>query len=184
MAQRHRQGLTLLELVIATAILAIGLVGIVEVYSRGIRAAGESEGMMIASLIARQKLAEFDEMPELEPDSEDGDVSEPYETYSWQTEVDEVPDREYLYRIRIVITWNERDQPRELEFETILFKPPEEEEEELEEEPEEELPGDGGDTSFGGPSGFGGSDFGGADFGAPGDFGGMGAVDFGGGGGR
>ena len=48
---RARSGFTLLELVVATAILSIGLVALAQVFSRGLRSTGSSEKVVSATLI-------------------------------------------------------------------------------------------------------------------------------------
>lgn len=140
MAARHRYsaGFTLLELVVATAILAIGLVALTQVFSRGLRSTGSSERVITATLIARLKLAELEEMAELTNGAESGDVAEPYKGYTWDTEIEDVPESENLKRVRVRIGWTEAGAPRDVALETILFKPPAEEETEEEEGEEAE----------------------------------------------
>ena len=151
MAARHRHsaGFTLLELVIATAILAIGLVALTQVFSRGPRSTGSSERVVTATLIARLKLAELDEMTELTNGAESGDVDEPYKGYTWDTEIEDVPEGENLKRIRVRIGWTEAGSSRDVSLETVLFKPPAEEETEEEEEEAQEETGASGAAGMG-----------------------------------
>lgn len=149
--RRDSAGFTLLELVVATAILAIGLVALTQVFSRGLRSTGSSERVVTATLIARLKLAELDEMTELANGAESGDVAEPYRGYTWDTEIEDVPQGENLKRVRVRIGWTEAGLPRDVSLETVLFKPPAEEETE---EEEEETGQEAGASSAGGMGEF------------------------------
>jgi len=136
----YESGFTLLELVIATMLLVIGLVAITRAFTRGLASTGESEAYMTATLLAREKLAEVEGTEELQNGTEAGDVAEPYEGYRWESDIGDEAEIEGMKRVRIAILWNRGPHDHRLEIDTCLYKPPPPEETETgteEEQPEE-----------------------------------------------
>ena len=145
---RRSAGFTLLELVIATMLLVIGLVAITRAYTRGLASTEQSEAYMTATLLAREKLAELEGTQELQNGTESGDVAEPYEGYRWETAIGDESVVENMKRIRIAISWHRDPYEHQVEIDTCLYKPPPPEETET--GTEEEQPEEAGASSPGG----------------------------------
>lgn len=90
-----KKGFTLLEVMVAVAILAISMTVLLTFSGNSLIASGRAERMTIATMLARQKMAEIE--LELEkaigrnefPDerSEDGKFDEPFEGYGWKMDI-------------------------------------------------------------------------------------------------
>jgi len=117
-------GFTLLEVMIAVAIIAIALMALLDSQSQGLSLANESRFNTTASLLAQGKMAEIEaitEKPNLLSDS--GDFGDDFPDYAWQLSVQDVsfegvgkisdhlkridlevrytPNRRYQYQLRL-----------------------------------------------------------------------------------
>ena len=78
-------GFTLIEVVIALAILGIGLTVIMELFSGGLRLARTSEEYTKAMNFARMKMEEITSQQKIEEGSDEGKCDD--ETFRWQVEI-------------------------------------------------------------------------------------------------
>ncbi|XOF32910.1 MAG: prepilin-type N-terminal cleavage/methylation domain-containing protein [Candidatus Electrothrix sp. YB6] len=90
MPQSLQSGFTLLEVMIAVAVIAMSLVALLGSQSQSISIASISRFETTASMLARQKLAELqiEDFEELSNGS--GAFEDDFADYSWQTEVTEL----------------------------------------------------------------------------------------------
>lgn len=84
---KNQTGFTLLEVMIAMAILAVALVGVFQLQSQSISMAGESRFMTTASLLAQSKMADIETDPALGNRSQKGDFAPDYPEYAWTIQV-------------------------------------------------------------------------------------------------
>ncbi|MBW2030506.1 MAG: prepilin-type N-terminal cleavage/methylation domain-containing protein [Deltaproteobacteria bacterium] len=106
-------GFTLLEVMIAMAIIAIVLTAVLGSQSQSVSFANEAKFYTTASLLAQSKMAEWDVMPEEELISDSGDFGEDFPGYSWHVSVSnvildmpgKVPD--YLKRVDVQVSWGD-----------------------------------------------------------------------------
>lgn len=89
---KKQNGFTLLEVMIAISILAIALTALLGNQSQSLRLAEESRFAFTASLLIKEKLADFQIAGE-ELTSTEGDFGDDYPGYLWSVEV-ETPDFE------------------------------------------------------------------------------------------
>lgn len=115
------RGFTLLELVVALAILLIGLVTILEGLSAGLKAIRDSEDYTTATILGQQRLVELRRETPLRPGRQEGDFGSDYAGFTWETEVTPSPDPRLLHA-RIAVRWATRLRPRGLLFDTYLPK--------------------------------------------------------------
>ncbi|MBW2048965.1 MAG: prepilin-type N-terminal cleavage/methylation domain-containing protein [Deltaproteobacteria bacterium] len=84
-------GFTLLEVMIAVAIIAIALMAVLGSQSQGLSLAGESRFNRTAALLAQGKMAEVEGIGEMEDlRSDSGDFGDDFPGYAWQVSVNEV----------------------------------------------------------------------------------------------
>ena len=84
-------GFTLLEVMIAVAIIAIALMAVLGSQSQGLSLAGESRFNRTATLLAQGKMAEIEAVKDQRDlNSDSGDFGDEFPGYVWQLSVNEV----------------------------------------------------------------------------------------------
>lgn len=108
-------GFTLLEVMIAVAILAIALTSLLGSQSHSLSLAIEARFNSISSFLVQEKLAELD-AGVLEFANDEGDFGEDFPGYTWQLEVEQAQFdnveqlsllQEPLYKVDLTVTWGE-----------------------------------------------------------------------------
>jgi general secretion pathway protein I len=87
MTQNKANGFTLMEVMIAMAILAIALVAVFQLQSQSISMSTESRFMTTAALLAQSKMVEVEAGSSLVNHKDDGDFGPDYSQYTWHLEV-------------------------------------------------------------------------------------------------
>ncbi|MCL7487662.1 MAG: prepilin-type N-terminal cleavage/methylation domain-containing protein [Desulfobulbaceae bacterium] len=87
-------GFTLLEVMIAVAIIAIAFVTLIGSQSQSVSIAGHTRFAVTAALLAQQKLTEIEAADFESVFSADGDFGENYPGYRWSSEVAELSEDE------------------------------------------------------------------------------------------
>lgn len=116
-----RRGFTLLEVVIALAILSLTLVVLLGLKNQDIRLATQAKEMTTATALARMKVVEtemagFPELGEIE-----GDFSEDYPGYRWRQVISPTP-FDYVREAQIVVSWGGNEQNRVEMFKYLFEK--------------------------------------------------------------
>ena len=81
------RGFTLLEVMIAMSILAIGLVAVFQMQSQSVSMSSESRFLTTAALLAQSKMAEVESVKQMENRAQTGDFSPDYAEYGWSVAV-------------------------------------------------------------------------------------------------
>jgi general secretion pathway protein I len=120
-ARSAERGFTLLEVVIALAILGIAFALAMELLANGVRSAKASEDYTQAVLLARQKIAEMAITPYLSGSGEQGDFGG---GFRWSSEVQPIPPQEEglparLYQVRVRVTWPGRRGEKSMDLYTL-----------------------------------------------------------------
>ena len=102
----YEKGFTLLEVMIAMAILAITLVVVFQSQSQSISMAGRARFETTASLLAQSKMAEIEAADPENVVSDSGDFGDDFPDYSWRVDVTET-EIELLKKIEVQVV-NER----------------------------------------------------------------------------
>ena len=84
---KKKAGFTLLEVMIAMAILAIALMAVFQLQSQSISMSSESRFMTTASLLAQSKMADIEAVASLSNSNQKGDFAPEYPEYAWTTQV-------------------------------------------------------------------------------------------------
>lgn len=83
----RESGLTMLELLVAMAILAIGIVGVLRAFSSSMLTAKSAEMHSHAAILAQQVASELERRPQLETGKLSGIFGEDAPEYEWEAEV-------------------------------------------------------------------------------------------------
>jgi general secretion pathway protein I len=111
--RRTDSGFTLLEVIVALAILTAGLLGLFELLSGSLRLSGGARDSTAASLYASQRLEEA----LLAPSPAEGEESGLFgEKYRWTTHTSFLPEEEGLpfrpIRIEVTVRWSDGERVR------------------------------------------------------------------------
>jgi general secretion pathway protein I len=119
---RKEKGFTLMEVMVAVAILAIALVSIFQLQSQSISMATDSRFMTTAALLAQSKMAEMESRSYLSNQSEVGDFGTDYPQYAWQMQISDTQLPQFK---KIEITVTNKLVLRRGTYSLILYKIPE-----------------------------------------------------------
>jgi general secretion pathway protein I len=131
--RRFGRGFTLIEIVVALAILGIGLTVIIELFSGGLRLARTAEEYTRAMGYAQMKLEEITSKRNIEEGTDEGDFDK---TFRWQVDVkkidllpaDKNPDLKppaELFQVKINILWKSGSKEKSASIETYKTIKPE-----------------------------------------------------------
>lgn len=124
-----KKAFTLIEIIMAMAILTIGIIGVVRLLPVGLRASKSAEILSKAAFLAQEKLEElklagFEQLslpgPSIPLAGEQGQ-------YSWAAEVGEVSlagvsNPQDIRRLSLRVSWQERGNSRSQDFVTYIGK--------------------------------------------------------------
>ena len=110
MISAAKRGLSLLEVLITTAILATAIVFIFQAFATALRVAKFSRNISLACLLGENKLAEIEESPEAPGFYSDREEIQG-EDFSWHYETNKL---EELIELKLNISWKE--SPREKDY--------------------------------------------------------------------
>lgn len=117
---RVSRGFTLVEMIVATLLLAIGVTAALGAISASVQLASRAEHLQTAAMLAQEKLAELElQSASLGSGTQKGDFSPQYPDYRWTEEVDptQYPD---LFRVTVHIEWGDPNQAAGRDFVTYL----------------------------------------------------------------
>ena len=125
----HKKGFSLLELIIAIAVLAIGLVGVLQIFPVGLRASYRSGMITKATFLAQNKIEEvkmagFEAITELPPkmplSGTQGDFD--WEIFIDEAELDGLESNDDIRKLTVIVSWVERQRTRSKDFITYITK--------------------------------------------------------------
>jgi general secretion pathway protein I len=107
----HNRGFTLLEVMIAVAIIAIALTTLLGSQSQSVSFANSAKFETMAALLAQSKMSEITTQSAESLSSDSGDFGDDYPGYRWETTVSNVSIEglvsvaDYLKQIDLTVTW-------------------------------------------------------------------------------
>ena len=105
----YHTGFTLLEVMVAMAILAIALVAVLNLQTQSISMANEACLATTASMLAQSKIAEIESLDAV---MSSGDFGEYFPNYRWDVTTTDTNSK-YLEKIDLTVTWKEAVSTRE-----------------------------------------------------------------------
>ncbi len=109
----------LLEVVVAMAVLAIGIAGVLHAFSSSIRTSKAAELYTVATMLAQQVASELDRMPDLTAGQLSGTFEDIARGYTWQADVGQASAKGLL-PVRVTVSWEVGTHPRHLQLVTCL----------------------------------------------------------------
>jgi prepilin-type N-terminal cleavage/methylation domain-containing protein len=118
---RNERGFTLVEMLVAIVVLAVGIAGTLAALGAISSSSGAAAEYDRAALLAERQLAEI-EAQEQAPSGEDsGDFGEEYPGYQWEQEV-LATDVENLVEVRLTVSWGNEKARRSIQVSTYLLQ--------------------------------------------------------------
>lgn len=107
----ERSGFTLLEVLVALAILSIALVVLLGLRNRDVALVDATRHLTVATALARMKVVEvgLEGFPELGEAA--GEFGEGYPEFHWQRVVSSTP-FDYVREVRVSVAWSQNDRER------------------------------------------------------------------------
>jgi general secretion pathway protein I len=115
----RKAGFTLMEVMIAMAILAIALLAVFQMQSQSISMAGEARFKTTASLLAQSKMADLEAAETLISQTQKGDFAPDYPEYAWTTQV---TDTQIAKLKKIEVHVFRKTPSRENNYQLVLYK--------------------------------------------------------------
>lgn len=103
MTHKKEKGFTLMEIMVAMAILAIALVSIFQLQSQSISMATDSRFMTTAALLAQSKMADVETRSPLLNQREQGDFGADYPDYTWHLVISDAQLQQFK-KIELTVT--------------------------------------------------------------------------------
>lgn len=114
-------GFTLLEVMIAMAILSIVAVAFLRSQAGSVRLIDEARYISLATLLAKEKMAELESKGFSEPGKSAGEGEEGFQGFKWEKKVS-ATEVWNVQKVEIKIWWKEGNGGRSLELVTYLTK--------------------------------------------------------------
>ena len=117
------RGFTLLEIMVALAIISVALVSLLALGNRSIATHARLQQLTQATLLAQQKLAtaEVDaRLGRLEQIRQEGVFPEPYAAYRWRLEFADTP-LPTIRTVTVTVAWGEEDRNEFVDLTSFLF---------------------------------------------------------------
>ncbi|MGD8386826.1 MAG: prepilin-type N-terminal cleavage/methylation domain-containing protein [Desulfobacteraceae bacterium] len=120
-------GFSLIELVVAMGLLAVALTAVYQLQGRNLDLHSDARFVTRATQLVRAQLAEVWARTDLDEDEESGRFEErdgAPPAYGWERSVQEVPDREGLFhvRVRVFLENTAGEAVRDVTVETLCYR--------------------------------------------------------------
>jgi general secretion pathway protein I len=114
--EKADDGFTLLEVMVAIALIAIALMAVLGSQSQSVSLAGEARFNTTAALLAQSKMAEIESQNPEDLTADSGDFGEDFPGYTWKLAVSNVTlDRpenvsDHLKQVDLTVAWGEDEE--------------------------------------------------------------------------
>lgn len=118
------RGFTLIEMIVATTLLVIGVAGALSAINAATRATKAAEDVQTAIMLAQKQLAELETQPtSITSGDQSGTFDAPYSAYQWKQSI-EPSDYSYLYQVTITVEWGSQISPQQRSITTYEYYNP------------------------------------------------------------
>jgi general secretion pathway protein I len=122
-ASSDSAGFTLLEVMIALAIIAITLVSLLGLANRSIGVNGRIQKMTQATLLAQEKMAETEvaaRQGQLAPTDDEGSFDEPFDEYRWRIRFQDTPISR-VKQVTVTVLWGREKRNELVDIDSFIF---------------------------------------------------------------
>ena len=111
--------MTLLEVVVAMAVLAIGIAGVLHAFSSSIRTSKAAEFHTVATMLTQQVASDLERRPDLTAGQLSGTFEDIARGYTWRADVGQA-NAAGLLPVRVTVFWEVGTHQRRLQLVTCL----------------------------------------------------------------
>jgi len=122
-ASSDSAGFTLLEVMIALAIIAITLVSLLGLANRSIGVNGRIQKMTQATLLAQEKMAETEvaaRQGQLAPADNEGAFDKPFDEYRWRIRFQDTPISR-VKQVTVTVLWGNENKNELVDIDSFIF---------------------------------------------------------------
>jgi type II secretion system protein I len=121
--RRSHRGFTLVETIVATMLLAIGITACLSAVAVSTRVTGVGKEYSTAALLADRHFSELQSDPNMLTSGEQsGEFGAEYQGYSWNQQIEQT-DFQGLLRVNLTIEWNTGSSVNSAQFTTYAQQP-------------------------------------------------------------
>jgi len=102
--KRHSSGFTLIEVLVALAVIGVGIVVVHEAFSIGLRTVDLASERATGLMLLHEKAQELSREPRQAGETVMGKFDDPFAGYAWEAACEAVPDEDYL-ALRVKVSW-------------------------------------------------------------------------------
>ena len=116
-------GFTLLEVMVALAIISVALVSLLTLANRSITTHARLQRLTQATLLAQQKMASTEvdaRFGRLERNRQEGGFPEPYSAYRWRLDFADTP-LPSIKAVTVTVVWGEEKNNESVDLTSLLF---------------------------------------------------------------
>jgi general secretion pathway protein I len=120
----HRSGFTLLEVVVAIAVLAVALVALLTLRNRDVALQAHARHLVTATSLARAKLEELSRVTGADQEETSGNFGEHYPGFVWKREIEPTLVPAWL-EMKVTVSWPEGARQEQVVLVTYMAEPQE-----------------------------------------------------------
>ncbi len=113
------KGFTLIEIMVSLVILGVSLVVLLGLRNRDIAVSSESNHVVVATLLARERMALFSLEKDKDAMERQGTFLEPYRDYKWAIALNETP-FPAIKELSVNVLWNEQNREEKVMITTYV----------------------------------------------------------------
>lgn len=118
----NNSGFTLLEIIISMGLITIALLAILRLQAQSLNLQSEVQFTTIAHYLAQDRLSRIHSENRLETGTFSGDFGEDYPYFRYREEVEEIPDLENLFKVKVSVFLDEGKAENEFFVTTYLYR--------------------------------------------------------------
>lgn len=120
--KRRSRGFTLLEILIAMALIAIAFLAVSRLSAQNLDLQAEAQFITIANYLVQERLSRIQARTTLEPAFSSGDFGDDFPHFRYHEEIEEVTDRENIFKVKVTISLEIPTGAKDLSIETYLYR--------------------------------------------------------------
>jgi prepilin-type N-terminal cleavage/methylation domain-containing protein len=120
--KRRDEGFTLLEIVIALGLIAVGLIAVFHLQAQNLDIQSEAQFMTLAKCFIQDRISQIACRKTLSEGTVTGEMGEDFPDFTYEEQISQVPDAENVYKVKVGIILGREKVLKDLWLETYIYK--------------------------------------------------------------